>query len=250
MKPTEQTYFELQQAYDVFNRILFDNELPECLITLQKANATRTSFFYAKRFSNRLGEKIDEIAMNPTFFAVVPLVEIMQKLAHSMCHVWQHNHGQPGRGPYHNVQWADKMESIGLMPSSTGEPGGARTGDSVKEYAVKGGMFLEACEELITQEFTISWYDLFAPESPISSTQHHVSSLDLPDAALAIAADDLDMISNHEQEPENKPSGGKRSKYTCHCDINVWGKSGLNIICGNCDNEFVEQKKNLEAIDE
>lgn len=36
MKPTETTYDELQAAYDYFNESLFDSELPDCLITLQR----------------------------------------------------------------------------------------------------------------------------------------------------------------------------------------------------------------------
>ena len=33
------------------------------------------------------GETVDEIAMNPTYFAVTPLVETMQTLVHEMAHL-------------------------------------------------------------------------------------------------------------------------------------------------------------------
>jgi hypothetical protein len=35
-KPTDQSYFELQQAFDYFNAQVFAGELPQCLITLQR----------------------------------------------------------------------------------------------------------------------------------------------------------------------------------------------------------------------
>lgn len=74
MNPTHQTYSELQHAYDHFNQALFAGELPPCLITLQREKRSY-GYFSAKRFSNAEGVFTDEIAMNPTYFAVVPLVE-------------------------------------------------------------------------------------------------------------------------------------------------------------------------------
>ena len=37
-------------------------------------------------------------------------------------------------GGYHNAEWASKMESVGLVPSTTGAPGGARVGQAVSHY--------------------------------------------------------------------------------------------------------------------
>ncbi|WP_347990350.1 SprT-like domain-containing protein [Methylomonas sp. AM2-LC] len=246
MKPTAITYAELQLAYDTFNRRLFNNELPECLITLQRSN-TSVGYFSADRFSNLAGQKIDEIAMNPTYFAVVPLVEIMQTVAHEMTHLWQHHFGDSGRGRYHNAQWAKKMESIGLMPSSTGQPDGNKTGDSIADYPIEGGQFIQACEELLTNDFKISWYDRFAPVKAIEGGQHcYGLNLDLPEAAIMIAASSgVEIV--HSATPsirinasESTPNKTNRSKYTCPCDLNVWGKPGLNIQCGSCGGRFSE----------
>lgn len=86
----------------------------------------------------------------------------MQTLVHEMVHQWQAHFGKRGRGRYHNDEWADKMETIGLMPSSTGHPGGKRTGDHMADYAIKGGRFLRACQSLVSDEsFRLSWYDRF-----------------------------------------------------------------------------------------
>lgn len=96
--PTYQTYSELQQAYDHFNATLFDSKLPYCLITLQREKRT-VGYFSAARFASLDGSTTDEIAINPSYFAVVPLVETMQTLVHEMAHLWQQHLGKPGARP-------------------------------------------------------------------------------------------------------------------------------------------------------
>lgn len=61
------------------------------------------------------------------------------------------------------------MEIIGLMPSSTGQPGGKRTGDHVADYALSDGQFLAACESLLTADFRLSWYDRFPDVTQVRS---------------------------------------------------------------------------------
>lgn len=238
MKPTAETYTELQQAYDAFNKALFNGQLPECLITLQREKRAY-GYFSAERFANMNGEKIDEIALNPTYFAVVPLIETMQSLTHEMAHLWQHHFGKPGRGRYHNSEWANKMESIGLMPSSTGQPNGKRTGDSMADYAIEGGKFLKVCHELITNDFKISWYDRFASKKAIAAGEaSFANTLDLPEGFPTVAANEgLEMFDFTLEETSNKSN---RSKYTCSCSFNVWGKPDLNLICGDCGESFAE----------
>lgn len=48
--PTLQTAQELQAAFDHFNRLLFEGELPPCLITLQR-KANCYGYFSHKRFA-------------------------------------------------------------------------------------------------------------------------------------------------------------------------------------------------------
>lgn len=63
---------ELQHAYDVFNRELFQGTLPTCMLTLQREK-TSVGYFSAARFGNRLGQHTDEIALNPTYFCVLAI---------------------------------------------------------------------------------------------------------------------------------------------------------------------------------
>lgn len=253
--PTATTYAELDHVYRVFNAELFDGALPHCMLTLQRKKRTM-GYFSSRRFGHRAGQRTDELALNPEYFGIVPLVEIMQTIAHEMVHLWQSHFGTPGRGRYHNEEWAARMESIGLMPSSTGKPGGRRTGDFVADYPAPGGKFLKACELLLTQAFTISWYDLFPPPGGFSGGHHDaVRESLLPaaaDAALAIAIS-VQATESEGTSGASSPAGGaalspaganksNRSKYACECErpLHVWGKPGLRISCMQCGAAFSE----------
>src|SRR3546814_1039171 len=73
-----QAYAELQFAFDHYNRSLFGGELPRCLITMQREKRTY-GYFSRRRFVHTVDQRsTDEIAINPSYFAVVPLLEILQ----------------------------------------------------------------------------------------------------------------------------------------------------------------------------
>jgi predicted SprT family Zn-dependent metalloprotease len=242
LKPTTALYAELQKAYDHFNQELFDGQLADCILTLQRKDRT-CGYFSPKRFGNLLDRsQTHEIALNPAYFAVVPLVEIMQTIVHEMGHLWQFQFGTPSRSGYHNREWAEKMEAIGLMPSATGKPGGAKTGQQMADYPIIGGRFAAACSSLLSKDFKISWYDRFGYPQPLAdikangvSAEHE--ALHLPAAGLQVAA--LAGI-ELEAKPLANVNRTNRSKYTCTCDIAVWGKPGLNIVCGECNLRLTE----------
>ncbi len=179
LRPTEEAYAELQRAYDYYNDHLFASQerLPACMITYQREKRTM-GYFSKARFIRTDGTKTDEIAMNPDYFASIPLVEILQTLVHEMVHLWQEHFGKPSRSCYHNWEWARKMEALGLMPSSTGQPGGKKIGQSMNDYVIPGGRFDKATRRLLSTGFAISWMDRFpisvrplavlAPSSPPS----------------------------------------------------------------------------------
>lgn len=195
-KPTTETYAVLQKAYDHFNKHIFDGELPQCLITL--SNEMRRAYGYY-RFHPFKGTKakdqvVDEIALNPFTFAGRTDREIFSTLVHEMVHLWQHHFGELKTKTAHDKEWAAKMEEIGLHPSSTGAPGGKRTGRRVSHYIVDDGAF-----DLAELKFlgVIEWRG-----API----------------------------------ERDKKGSKRTKYVCPmCDTNAYGKPGINLICGDCD---------------
>lgn len=197
--PTRKTYNEMQAAYDFFNTALFDGELPDCLITLQRKNRAR-GYYSPERFTSRDGEVTDEIAMNPATFASRTPSDVLSTLVHEMVHLWQQHFGTPSRTAYHNREWAAKMKEVGLQPSDTGAPGGKETGQRMTHYVVDNGPFADACAELLETGEFVTWCEtIFAPK-------------------------------------ETKGKNGKRTKYTCDgCGLNVWAKDGARIACGDCE---------------
>jgi predicted SprT family Zn-dependent metalloprotease len=201
LRPTEEVYGELQQAYDHFNKSLFASRLPPCLITLQRKNRTY-GYFSGDRWKGARGDVRDEIAMNPAHFETRDLAEVLSTLAHEMVHLEQHHFGTPSRAAYHNRQWADWMERIGLMPSDTGAPGGKRTGQQMTHYIIEGGPFEGACMALVAKGFRLSWTDLAGDARPGGKS-------------------------------------GSRTKYACpSCSAAVWGKDGLRLGCMDCEAEL------------
>lgn len=246
---------ELQHAYDFFNNELFEGVLPGCMITLQREK-TSVGYFSSERFGNKDGHFTDEIAMNPSYFAIYPILETLQTLVHEMAHLWQAHFGKPGRGRYHNEEWAQRMEAIGLMPSHDGRPGGKRTGDHMRDYVIEGGRFIEAAKKLITAEFEISWHDRFPPaEATLNASQlpsHQLSSemgLPAPTAstAPAVQADLMvranQAIAQHTSASTNKSN---RVKYSCACSptLNFWGKAGIMALCQACNTLFKQPNSN------
>lgn len=238
MNPTESAYKELQHAFHFFNEKLFDNELPECLITLQRKSRTY-GYFAPSRFIHRGGDTTDEIAMNPSYFSLVPIEEIMQTLVHEMTHQWQEHFGKKGRRGYHNKEWGDKMESIGLMPSSTGKPGGAKTGDQMMDYIIEGGRFEQYLNQLLSGDFTISWSDRHPPLDQIKAMIKEQGVDALRDKLETWG---VEVTENEEVIPTTlQTTKQTRVKFTCpSCGANAWGKPSLNILCLDCDVPFTE----------
>jgi len=201
-KPTRTTYAELQKAYDFFNRSLFQSKLPPCLITLQRERSTY-GYFSGDRWKNNDGETTDEIALNPEYFGNRSIEDVLSTVVHEMVHLWQHHFGKPGRRRYHNKQWAEKMEAVGLFPSDTGKVGGSRTGESMTHYIVTDGCYAEAVAKLLKGGFELSWVD-------------RASS-----------------------GPRRKKKKVFRAKYSCpKCGLNAWAKADVKLVCGICNKKL------------
>jgi hypothetical protein len=91
----------------------------------------------------------------------------------------------------------------GLMPSSTGKPGGARVGQKMSDYPITGGLFAEAFAMMRD-----AWFFPFLAEAP---------------------------------KGKKPPSGdSSKSKFTCPaCSDIAWGKATLMIGCRKCGIAFV-----------
>lgn len=194
---TEKEYDAFQTAYDWFNRELFGNTLPGCLITFQTRRGAR-GYYWHDRFQSRRGRRTTaEIALNPEHFSGRSDREILSTLVHEMVHLWQACFGKPGRARYHNREWAAKMKEVGLVPSHTGRKGGKETGDRVSHYALDDGPFARSCRQLLDTGFRLNW----------------------------------------QARPVARPAGRNKVGYACpRCDTKVWGHAGLSgrLECVPC----------------
>jgi len=198
---TQAQYRALQEAYDFFNAELFGGSLPHVLVTLQR-HARAKGYFSPERFTGRTeAAAAHELALNPDIFTGRTDEDILSTLAHEMAHVWQQAHGKPPRRSYHDRQWAAKMKEIGLQPSTTGEPGGKETGQSVTHYIIGGGVYAKAYAKLKARGFQLRWQS--APAGK-----------------------------------EAKAKKASKTKFTCpDCGQNAWGKPDALLICGACYEE-------------
>lgn len=198
-KITELQYTALQRAFDFFNNRLFGGALPQVFITLNRKRGSY-GYFWPERFiGSASGEVLHEISLNPDHFADGDTAErILSTLVHEQAHLWQQEYGKAPRKCYHNRQWADKMESIGLIPSTTGMEGGARTGQKCSHYIMEEGEFYWACADFFM-------------------------------CTDAILITSLPFITT--------PKSQKKSKiaYVCEdCGQKAWAKPDSKLICGEC----------------
>ena len=200
--PTSGTYGGLTEAYAFFNARLFSGRLPRCLFTLQRKRKAY-GYFANARFTARDGSEItDEIALNPSHFAERSVEETLSTLVHEMVHLEQARFGTSSRSGYHNAEWARMMRAVGLIPSTTGEPGGKETGQRVSHYVEPGGRFARACSELIDRHREMVPY--------------------------------VEADGEAERGTREKKAASK-TRYTCpRCGVNAWAKPGTRLACGVC----------------
>jgi len=215
--PTVEAYGLLQNSFVHFNQRLFGGVLPDCMITLNSKRRALGSFC-AGAFENRSSEVAHEISMNARYLGTRDDAESFSTLVHEMSHMARHasdrlnRKGGKGRGGYHDRVWADIMESVGLMPSSTGAPGGRRTGYAMSHYIVPGGRFDVACRELLESGLFIDWR-----------------------ASRGLSAGDP----NGGEEPEPQPRNTRTCFVCAGCDLKAWSRRTAKLSCNDCSEPLV-----------
>ncbi|MCL2139787.1 MAG: SprT-like domain-containing protein [Treponema sp.] len=200
---TKIQYEIFDSFFKYYNEKLFDGKLKDCMIITNRQKRT-TGHFRPQTWKNKKSKTepdIHEISINPDFLDH----EWQQTLVHEMVHLWQQDYGKPSRKGYHNSEWAQKMETIGLMPSSTGKPDGKKTGQKIADYPISNGLFMEAFNYLKGKN--IKYISQTFIESAKTGT---------------------------------KNTSRSKIKYTCFCGNNVWGKPNLIVICAACNSQFIQ----------
>lgn len=243
--PARSLYNSILFAFEFFNRKLFENRLPGVILTLSRKHNTAGYFVTNSYHSTKLNITKDdaytpeilqtylkhELALNPEYFSRTT-EKTYSTLVHEQVHLYQHIEGTASRSGYHNADWANKMEAVGLLPTSTGKPGGKRIGQTMTHLIIPGGAYQNAYNELMeNQEYQLQWaaipYDSENTEL-IKSLKGHISDPE---------------ISPTDKEADTKtPAEKKRAsktKYRCEiCDVNAWAKPKVNLVCGDCGTEL------------
>lgn len=231
--PTEAQFNALNGAYKYFNRVLFKNKLPGCILNFSRLKGTHG--FMAPERWKRVQDKefgIHEISLTPTTLYRTPIL-IFSTLVHEMIHLWQWEFGEPSRSGYHNKEWAQKMRELGLIPSHTGQPGGKETGQHMTHYIEEGGRYQLAFEKM--------------PKSyilPFTSLEGEMMKR-LIEGSSNGKDEDGDGTEDAKKTRLRKlrPPSQNKTKYTCPgCQVNVWGRPALQIQCVNCEEVFEEVK--------
>lgn len=131
-------------AYNFFNKELFNSELSESIIFNFVRKRRNHGYFMSNCWIDGDDNVISEISINPDSMFNREVKEVFSTLVHEMCHLWQMLYGKPSKGNYHNGEFAKKMEDIGLMTSQSGMPEGKRTGSPMTHYIVEDGKFDKA----------------------------------------------------------------------------------------------------------
>ncbi|MFH0784669.1 MAG: SprT-like domain-containing protein [Pseudomonadota bacterium] len=203
MKPTPAQFAVYQQVFDYFNRTLFENNLPDCMLSFRRRRRNSNTLFTAGQWKEKSGQATAEISLNIKQLAEDEPIEVMATLVRQMVHLWQEIHGhQTSSKWYFNREWAEKMAAIGLLPSATGKPGGKTTGRGIQHSIEDGGQFEQAFRKMPA---TYLW-----PFQPASI------------------------------EGEKRGGYSEKVAYRCiGCGAKTWGKGGMGLVC-ECGRIFVD----------
>lgn len=197
---------EYETISDLFHRLnvaLWGGKLPCAMLTLHRHKGAH-GYFSPRRFKNKSAAEnlIHEIALNPDTMDRSDR-EVASTLLHEMCHHWQECCGRPSRTGYHNTQWADEMERVGLMPISTT---GTRTGQRVSHTIMEGGDFDRLWQGIEAEGVRFRWFSV-------------------PNA------------------PPAKKQASKTKFTCAGCNANAWAKLQSNIVCGDCGIKMLAEEK-------
>lgn len=225
MAITKKQFTTLNDLFDYYNETLFNGELKNCLVNMSRHKGAH-GFFAPERWKeNNEGEIVHEISLNPDTMHRTPK-EWQSTLVHEMVHLWQQQTGNTERRGYHGKKFANKMEKVGLIASHNGQPGGKRTGQNMTHYVQENGPFEIAFNAI--EETQLDGLKL-----PFVPNKQTVDLKVLLGGSGSNSEDDED----EQTEPKQSLSGVK-IKYECSCGFKVWGKPALNIICGECNENY------------
>lgn len=200
-----EVYSVLYRAYDFYNKKFFGNLLPKAVITLEYREGIK-GYFSQGRFENQKnGMSISQITLNPLYLKKGEEMKFFATLVHEMVHFYVKLMGEKCSYGYHSKKWADEMENIGLIPTSTGKPGGKKLGFVMTQIIDKNGEYYKKTKELIK---------------------------------AGCVFDFVSLKEGNESKTACEKAPQTRVRYKCECS-SFWGKKGLKVRCLNCNENFI-----------
>lgn len=95
----------------------FELQIPELTLRVGVLPVSRLGHF--RYGHNDMGLR-GEVAINARYVSRLPLWEVLGVLLHEQLHAWQQAHGTPGKRNYHNAEYREKAESLGLIVDERG----------------------------------------------------------------------------------------------------------------------------------
>lgn len=108
---------EIARAFHYFNERFWNGRLPVVVFSFfpQPPNGSRLGHFWAKTWKDGDGDRRHEIILYADLCLAAGIEQVMQTLLHEMVHLWQHEHGLPGKNNHHNREWHTEAARVGLV---------------------------------------------------------------------------------------------------------------------------------------
>ena len=193
--PALSTARRLQAAADLFNRELFNNQLPSTMLRLQNKRGCN-GFHSPNKFIDADGRQLDCITLNSITAIDRQLIELLSTLVHEQCHqyvceVVNHKAAPKGHGP----EWRNVMKNLGLPPIRVGETWRGPATHSIDP----DGLFARCFRTHASELEAMPWQELAM------------------DAA------------------KGRAKGLDKVRFECpSCGSNVWGRDAAEVICCTC----------------
>ena len=214
-------------AFDWFNEKLFDGQLPRPMLCLTRNANVIGGYFNKAKWHDEAGNSVHEIAINANMMEQGNIVELMHTLIHEMIHLKQEVVGKPSRHGYHNSEYADWAENMGLHCKDMKT--GKRTGHMIATKIEDGGKAAKAIA-LLPDEHIFPWMAVSTGEDGNESGGGGTGTGEGSGGGTR---------GGDGSEPPRR--SGARSKFTCAiCGLNAWAKPGAKLVCGECDKALIE----------
>lgn len=157
-------YEVLYKAFDLFNEHYFDNELPPCMITLQKKRPNKNADFIVEPiwFSTKSDDEFYQININPINMNREP-EEILSSLLHEVIHYYCTLHKiKDCKQKVHTTAYKEVAENHGLHVEYDDDIGWSIT--SLNEESI------ELVKDLI-DEYKDDFMYMMVEKKPVKKTQ-------------------------------------------------------------------------------